>query len=118
MKYYHIQYTSDHIWREDQYIKVKSEKRLIERVKQELEDLKRYYLDKKQFKYIHKRKKISNMYIDTKNGNNKVVGKTINLTGIPKKWKDDEDMFKDYIITAWIYKIPKKDLLDNFDELD
>lgn len=123
MKYFYVEYLSDHVWRDNQCLKAKSEKQIIDQVKYELELLRDYHLDKKLFKKIYKRFNMLNIYqddnkpntiiVDTQYYDSKPIGKVIEMQGTLKE-NDDSDS----VITAYLYKVAKKDVQDNFTEIE
>ena len=121
MKYFYVEYLSDHVWRDNQCLKAKSEKQIIDQVKYELELLRDYHLDKKLFKKIYKRFNMLNIYQDGRPNtiivdthyDTKPIGKVIEMQGTLK-----EDDYSDSVITAYLYKVAKKDIQDNFTEIE
>ena len=114
MKYYLIRYRSEYVFNDDSKIVVDSLKQAINYAKDQLKFMRDYYLlrpnydslnYKDKYKYVNKRFRTSKMYRELSNGECKVVGKTISITGRPKDNKDD-----DTLITAWIEHIPTNEL--------
>jgi hypothetical protein len=114
MKYYLIRYRSEYVWNDDSKIVVDSLKQAVNFAKDQLKFMRDYYLlrpnydslnYKDKYKYVHKRFSSGNMYKDLSNGESKVIGKVISITGRPKDVDDDETL-----ITAWIEHIPTNEV--------
>ena len=114
MKYYLIRYRSEYVWNDDSKIMANTIKEAIDFAKEQLIFMRDYYLlrpnydslnYKDKYKYVNKRFRSSNMYADLSNGEAKVVGKVISITGRPKDIDDDDEL-----ITAWIEHIPTNEL--------
>jgi len=114
LKYYLIRYRSEYVFNDDSKIVVDSLKQAINYAKDQLKFMRDYYLlrpnydslnYKDKYKYVNKRFRTSKMYRELSNGECKVVGKTISITGRPKDIDTDDEL-----ITAWIEHIPTNEL--------
>lgn len=117
-KYFLIEYNSKYVYNDPQKIIADSIKQAVEYAKKQLADLRDDYILRASshrdaynamddYKRIHKRMRVTNMYVDMKDGSTKITGKVVTLTGTPKDDFDwNENPFGDSVVSAWIHHIP------------